>query len=106
MSENATNKYTLTIFPDSFLDHAIWSTTLMKNGALCTNEPCDSDGYEVCDSPVLGEIQFYLTEEHISGAIEHLDTTGLEDTLADFANEALGYYQELKGAGKLEFKDA
>lgn len=107
MSENTTNKYTLRIFISSWSaeagDHAIWTAELRKGEALCLAEPFDSDGYEVCDSPVLGEIQFDLTDEHITGTIEDLDTTGLEGALAGFANEALGYYQELAPIGELRF---
>lgn len=109
MSETP-NEYTLRIFNSSWSveadDHAIWTAELRKGEVLCTSEPFDSDGYEVCDSPVLGEIHFDLTDEHITGAIENLDTTGLEGALADFADEALGYYRELAAAGELEFKDA
>lgn len=107
MSENTTNEYTLRIFNSSWSveadDHAIWTAELRKGAALCLAEPFDSDGYEVCDSPVLGEIQFDLTDDHLTGTIEDLDTTGLEGTLAGFANGALGYYRELASTGELRF---
>lgn len=106
MSENP-NEYTLRLFHNFWTDdHAMWTAELRKGEVLCTNEPFDSDGYEVCNSPVLGEIHFDLTDEHITGAIEDLGTTGLTVGLACFASEALGYYRELAAAGELEFKDA
>lgn len=107
MIANTADEYTLRIFNSSWSaeadDHAIWTAELRKGAALCLAEPFDSDGYEVCDSPVLGEIQFDLTDEHITGAIEDLDTTGLEGPLAGFANGSLEYYQELASTGELRF---
>lgn len=98
-------EYKLKLVGDgSITESAIWSGYLSKDGKQFTGEPYDSSGEEICDSPVLDEISFSLTEEHLNGTIEHLDYSGLDDPLGAFANEALGYYQELAAKGELVFE--